>query len=189
MNGKTKKALATGLCAVAIAGASVFGTLAWLTDKTDPIQNTFTVGNVDITLAETTGPEYKMIPGYTLEKDPTVTVKANSEKSYVFVKVEKSNNFDEYMTYDMANGWTALDGVDGVYYREVESSTEDQEVYVLKSNQVTVKSTVTKELMDAAENSQPTLTFTAYACQYNKDGSTEFTAVEAWNTVNPTATE
>ena len=74
----------------------------------------------DVTLTETEE-EYKMVPGYTIHKDPKTTVVKGSEECYLFVKVEKSANFDSYMTYEMADGWTALEGVEGVYYREVTS--------------------------------------------------------------------
>ena len=36
-----------------VALVSVGGTIAWLTANTDPVVNTFTVGNIDIALAET----------------------------------------------------------------------------------------------------------------------------------------
>ena len=121
-----------------------------------------------------------MVPGNTIAKDPKVTVKANSEACWLFVKVEKSTNFDEFMTYGIADGWTALAGVDGVYYREVTSSTTDTEYYVLSGNSVTVKDSVTKEDFAGLKGTMPTLTFTAYACQ--KDNVT--TATQAWNFVN-----
>lgn len=172
-----KKKLTTVLAIVLVVALSVAGTYAYLTDQTKAIKNTFTVGNVGIGLAETTGDSYKMVPGNTISKDPQVTVKANSEDSYVFVKVEKSDNFDSFMTYTIADGWLPLDGVDGVYYREYGSVPTDTIYAVLKDNTVTVKSTVTKAMMDSLTvATYPTLTFTAYACQ-----SAGFdTAAAAW---------
>ena len=103
---KTKsKALLLTLCAVLLVAASVMGTMAYLT-STDKVENTFTVGNVKITLDEakvnTDGTlaapaervkanEYKLLPGHTYTKDPTVTVKAVSESSYVRMKVTFNN--------------------------------------------------------------------------------------------------
>lgn len=174
-----KKKIALSIAAIALViCCAVGGTLAWLTDKTGPVTNTFTVGNIDITLAETTGNSYKMVPGNTITKDPKVTVEGGSEACWLFVKVEKSN-FDNFMTYTIDSGWTALTGVDGVYYREVAASTTDQAFAVLTGNQVTVKDTVTKADMDGLTSSGatlPTLTFTAYAVQ--KAGFT--TADAAW---------
>ena len=95
----------------------VGGTLAWLTDQTDEVKNTFTVGDINIGLTETTA-DYKMVPGNTIAKDPTVTVKANSEACWLFVQVTESTDLKDFITYAIAEGWTALPGVDGVYYRE-----------------------------------------------------------------------
>ena len=160
-----KKKLTTVLAIVLVVALSVAGTYAYLTDKTGPVVNTFTVGNVNIDLTETTT-DYKMIPGMTINKDPKVTVKENSEDCWLFVKVEKSANFDSFLTYAMADGWTKLE--DGVFYRQVAASAADQDFAVLANNTVTVKPDVTKDMMDAIDNgtaAKPTLTFTAYACQ------------------------
>lgn len=184
-----KKSLALVLALAMIVVCVVGGTLAWLIDKTDPVTNTFTYGDIDITLAETTGTSYKMIPGYTIDKNPKVTVLAGSEKCFLFVKVDKSANFDKFMTYTIATDWTALTGVDGVYYRIVDASATNQEFGVLKDDQVIVKDNVTKADMDGLKANvatQPTLTFTAYACQYNSSNGTHFDAADAWAKVNPT---
>ena len=166
---------------VLVLCCAVAGTIAWLTDTTGTVTNTFTYGDINITLAETTGETYKMVPGNTIAKDPKVTVKANSEACWLFVKVEKSTNFDTFMTYSMASGWTALSGVDGVYYRTVDASTADQDFAVIKDNKVTVKDTVTKADFKALTvNTLPKLTFTAYAVQ--KDNVA--TAADAWAKVS-----
>ena len=105
MKAKTKtKALLMSLCAVLLVAASVLGTMAYLTDSKD-VKNTFTVGNVAIKLDEAkvdengtqvvddtladrvTRNEYKLLPGHTYVKDPTVTVLAPSVESYVRMKV------------------------------------------------------------------------------------------------------
>ena len=175
-----KKKLTVSLAVLALVACMTAGaTLAWLTAKTSSVTNTFTYGDINIELKETTGESYKMVPGNTIAKDPKVTVKANSEACWLFVKVEKSGNFDSFMEYGIASGWTKLDGVDGVYYREVDSPTDDTVFDVLKDNSVTVKTTVTKEQFNSL-TSNPTLTFTAYACQ--KDNVS--TATQAWNLVN-----
>lgn len=183
-----KKKLAIFLACVLLVGGIVGGTLAWLSDKTDPIVNTFTAGNIDITLEET--PEtYKMVPGCDIHKDPIVTVKANSEKCYLFVKLEKANDFDKFMTYEMAAGWTKLTGVagvDNVYYREVAASDVDQEFHVIKDDKITVSEDVTKAMMNAlTEDTYPTLTVTAYAAQYMQNSEQAFGVADAWAEVNP----
>ena len=101
---KTKsKALLLTLCAVLLVAASVLGTMAYLTSSAE-VKNTFTIGKVEIKLDETdvtnpTGPRvtansYKLMPGTTYTKDPTVTVKAGSEESYVRMKVTFNNATD-----------------------------------------------------------------------------------------------
>ena len=138
------------------------------------------MGDINIELKETTT-NYKMVPGNTISKDPKVTVQANSEACWLFVKVEKSSNFDSFMTYDMADGWTALPGVTGVYYREVAATTAATDFSVLKDNSVLVKDSVTKADLNAlTRDTFPTLTFTAYAVQ--KDNIA--TATDAWTKAN-----
>lgn len=159
-----KKALALVLALTLLVAGIVGGTLAWLTDQTAEVKNTFTVGDINIGLTETTA-DYKMVPGNTIAKDPTVTVKANSEACWLFVKVTESTDLKDFITYAIAEGWTALPGVDGVYYREVPTSAADQTFSVLAGDAVTVKSDVTRTMLETAKTDAPTLTFKAYAIQ------------------------
>lgn len=174
------------LSAALIVCATVAGTLAWLTDTTDPVVNTFTVGDINITLTESENLDLKMVPGRTITKDPKVTVKAGSEACWLFVKVVKSGNFDSFMTFEIANGWTELTEGSGVYYRIVGDKSADgatdEPFPVISGNKVTVKNIVTKaDLNGLTEATYPTLTFTAYAVQ--KDGIND--ATTAWGKVNP----
>lgn len=184
-----KKTLALFAALVLAVGCIVGGTLAWLIDKTDSVVNTFTTSDIDIKLEETKGGEnheFKMIPGYTIEKDPKVTVLTGSEECYLFVKLEKSANFDDFMTYQVADGWTALTGVDGVYYRQVATTEMGTAYSVLEGDQVSVKGTVTKEEMNGlTAGTYPTLTVTAYASQLYKNNKDTFTAAEAWKNAQP----
>ena len=188
-----KKGLAMVLALVLLAVCAVSGTLAWLTAKSDVVVNTFTTSDIKVKLEETTGTEYKMIPGYTIGKDPKATVLAGSEECYLFVKLEKSTNFDTYLEYAIADGWTKLEGegiTDTIYYRVVDGTTNQigTAYSVLKNDQVTVKGSVTKAQMndlDAEGVAKPTLTITAYASQLYKSAGVEFTAAEAWKNVTP----
>ena len=173
-----KKTLALVLALTLLVAGVVGGTLAWLTDQTAEVKNTFTVGDINIGLTETTA-DYKMVPGNTIAKDPTVTVQANSEACWLFVQVTKSENLDTFITYAIAEGWTELQ--DGVYYREVPASAADQTFSVLKGDAVTVKDTVTKAMLTAKDFANPTLTFKAYAVQKDNVAS----ASDAWAKVNP----
>lgn len=132
-----KKSIALVMMAVLLVAASVMGTLAYLT-STDAVENTFTVGKVAITLDEAKVTEYgkavtpasrvkentyKLIPGHEYTKDPTVHFAAGSEASWLFVKVENgiANIEADKKIADQitTNGWAALTGVDGVYYKQV----------------------------------------------------------------------
>ena len=180
-----KKKLTMVVSLLLVMALSIGGTLAYLTDKTDTVKNTFTIGKVDITLIETTGETYQMVPGQPIAKNPTVTVLKDSEACWLFVKIEE-NNVTNYLEYEVDTAWSKLEGVTGVYYKAIDSkvTAENGESFaVLADNQVTVKGSVTNELMDAAAQNAPTLTFTAYAIQKTGFDS----AAAAWSELtNPT---
>lgn len=194
------KTLVLLLAVMLLIGGTVGGTLAYLATKSNEVKNTFTASDINIELEETKPAENtaKMVPGGTIEKDPKVKVAQGSEPCYLFVKIDAANGValsgssatSDYITYEVADGWTKLEGegITGVvYYRTVTNSdtdtttalTENKEFGILKDNKVQVLSSVTKGMMDSlkAENAtKPTLTFTAYAVQ--KAGFT--TAGAAW---------
>ena len=176
------------LAVTLLIGCAIGGTVAWLTAKTDSVTNTFTYGDINITLAETTGNDYKIIPGVNIDKNPEVTVKKDSEACWLFVKVEEAGTFVEgKVTYSIADGWTQGDGTKipaNVYYREVNAVTTDTSFYILagdttyRNGVVKVSENLTKTEVNSI-TTQPTLTFTAYAVQ--KDGIS--TAADAWDKV------
>lgn len=186
------------LALVLVFGCAVGGTIAWLTATTDTVTNTFTYGDINIELFEhnydatknelgTTEVKkvenYKIIPGVNLPKDPTVRVKAGSEACWLFVKVEETGTFvTNKVTYSVKtgdDGWTALPGVDGVYYREVGAVTADTTFKVLTDDQVTVSDQLTKEDIKDITGTQ-VLKFTAYAVQREGINS----ATDAWAKVS-----
>ena len=194
------KPVALILALVLLVGGVIGGTVAWLIATPDPVVNTFTYGDINIELDETdtqldgdNNPntnEYEMMPGQSITKDPEITVKSGSEEMWLFVKLEKSSNFDTFMEYTVAEGWTALSGVDGVYYQHITAAdvaTADKKIAVIKDDTVTVKESVTKEQLNALDSGSsenyPTLTVTAYAVQYAGNA----TADDAWAkvTANP----
>lgn len=187
------------LAVVLLIGCAAGGTLAWLIAKTNPIENTFSAANINIDLEETPNADSddegtendiwvgKMVPGTTISKDPKVTVAGGSEACWLFVKVTEAGggvtvgtttySFDDFVTYAMATGWTAVPGTTNVYYREVAAATTDQTYDVISGNQVSIPDTVTKTMLDQATgNNAPSLTFTAYAVQ--KEGFAD--AASAW---------
>lgn len=198
--GRNFRGLVLVLALTLIVGVAGGATFAWLTAKTDPVVNTFTYGDINITLEETTGSDYKIIPGVDIGKDPKVTVKAGSEACWLFVKVEEENwpeltyvNKDgkavRKVNYDIADGWMALTGVENVYYRTIDDAvTADTEFYVLKGNDtypdgvITVSDTLTKIDTNEKLTGTPKLSITAYAIQ--KDGMD--TAAKAWAAIPDT---
>lgn len=174
------------LAVVLIVGISVGGTLAWLTDTTGPVTNTFTVGDIDINLAETTGSSYKFVPGDKLAKDPKVTVTARSEDCYLFVRITEKNNAvpgsttgEKVINWTVADGWTPVKGKTDYWYREVTSDTADQSFTVLtdeitndgKDGSVSVSTNVTKDMVTALTENPPQIIITAAAVQKDNIGT------------------
>lgn len=190
-----KKTLISIIAVALVICVSIGGVLAYLTDKTDTITNTFTVGNVDIDLTETWNTDAdkdgtndswsaKIIPGTTYTKDPVVTVEANSEECWLFVKFDENNNpstyFDYTSTLTAANGWTQGDGTNipaNVWYRSVDASNTGQTWNLLANDTITIKSTVGADDMTKAASA--TLSYTAYAVQ-----KANITAADAWAEVS-----
>lgn len=194
-----KKGLALVLALTLLVVGVVAGTLAWLTAKSDVVTNTFTTSDIKVKLKETTGTEYKMIPGYELAKDPKAWVVAGSEDCYLFVKLDWANNTytsgettKNYLNWAIAEGWTLVPGESNVYYRTVTSAQMSSDngatnAYpILAGNKVTVSGDITKEQMNAfTDATLPKLTITAYASQLNMNASTQFAPEAAWANVNP----
>ena len=179
--GVSTRAFVALLALVLVIGCAAGGTVAWLVATTGSVTNTFTYGDINIGLTESTGTSYKIIPGKDISKDPKVTVTGGSEACWLFVEVKETGTFvANKVTYAIADGWTALPGVNGVYYREVSAVTANTDFNVLKDNKITVSSELTKTEIPTAP---ATLTFTAYAVQ--KDGIDD--VATAWAKANPTA--
>lgn len=198
--GVASKTLVLALAVMLIVGATVGGTIAWLTDKTEAVVNTFTVGKVDITLTETWNTDTdndgkddswtaKMIPGATYTKDPIVTVETGSEDCYLFVRFDEINFPDHYLDYTSTltteNGWNRVPGeLLPVWYREVKASDTERSWHLLAGDTITVNGDkVTKENVTMASNAK--LAYTAYAVQLAKSSTENFTPAEAWAKVAP----
>lgn len=194
------------MMAVAVMVSCVVGgSVAWLL-TTASVTNTFTYGDINIALKETstgidddgddTTNEYPMMPGETIAKDPKVTVLKGSEDCWLFVKLTESANLDDFIIYEVdTTAWAQLlddagNPVAGVYFRLVKDLTADYTAGVLKGDQVQVKDTVTKAMLnaldaDSTNTTYPTLTVTAYAVQYSgfevaQGGTENAAAYQAW---------
>ena len=207
---KKFKALLVAACALLLVAASVFGTMAYLT-STDKVTNTFTVGRVAINLDEAKVTEdgkavtsaervkenrYKLLPGHTYTKDPTVTVLKGSESSYIKMTVTftKAKELDAifapngaeltsiFKGYDSAN-WIAKGNTENTdantrtyefWYKDaVGAPTADVKLDALFDS-ITVPSTINNDQLKTIADM--TITVNAYAIQ--ADGFK--TAEEAW---------
>lgn len=187
-----RKALMLILCAALLVSATVMGTLAYLQDTTQVVENTFSVGQVHIDLDETdvdvygdaTGEgrdkanTYKLIPGHTYTKDPIVHVQAASEVSYVFVKVENgiaAVEADKTIAAQMKdNGWNAISEGSNIFvYKEtVDARDTAKDIPVFGTFTVKTDAEITDTLTTAEIN------ITAYAIQ--ADGFDGKTAAEIY---------
>ena len=170
-----------------VLGISLHGVSSYLAAASPAVTNEFSA-NLDIDIAESDSGDgddneytntYEMVPGEDIEdKDPVVTIPKDTIDCWVYITIEKSDNFDEYLKYELAEGWTALgDDYPGTYYRMVETDKDkDQSFAVLKENKVKLQDGVDDDMINAIEN-PPQLMITAYAVQ---KASFEGKPLEAW---------
>lgn len=190
----SKKTLVILLAVTMMLAGAAGGTIAYLHSGAQEVKNTFTFGDISITLQETdTGldgdddintNQYQMNIGEAIAKDPTATVLAGSVDCWLYVKVDESENFADFMEYAIADGWTLLNGEDNIYWRYVPSAAEDQSFQVLADDTVYMKESVTlADLATLTEDTYPTLTFVAGAVQYDAENAAISTAEAAWQTI------
>lgn len=186
----SRKALVVLSLMMVLVLAAVGGTLAWLVDDTDPVVNTFATAGIDIELTENMDADGKwtmqMIPGTSKAKNPVVKVNRpeTDVDIWLFVKFEETvdeNVLTYTSTLTIANGWTALENVDNVWYRRVNANDPKIEWHLLENDIVSVSGNVTKNQIP---DNAGTMTYTAYACQV-ANGTSEFTPAEAWEILNP----
>lgn len=130
-----KKNVLTMALSVSLVGViAVGGTLAYLTANTEELTNTFsfTTNGIGLTLSETAtegigydinktsasegdGIEYtNIVPGATLDKEPSLTVAQNSVDCYVYALVtgiDTDTTDDFYTTW--GTNWNAVSGFQG----------------------------------------------------------------------------
>ena len=162
MNTRTRIAVILIVMSLVLLGAGV--TAAFVASASPPVINTFTVGDIRLSLSETTGTTYQLIPGTAVSKDPRLTVKAGNESCWLFFKANASQDLTSCVTCTPADGWTALQGYEGVYYRQVGELSQDQSFPLLLDDRIYIKADVTEQQLAALQTS-PTLSFTGYAIQ------------------------
>lgn len=155
MKAKVLKSLLLAAMAILLVVATVLATMAYLTSSS-AVSNVFTVGNITIDMketkvnnagepvnaagvkvdniadaAKTDTNSYHLLPGSSYLKDPTITVSADCDPSYLFVRVRNdlktiekgyAGHVDGALTIVeqlRANGWHEIEraenGVDAVF--------------------------------------------------------------------------
>lgn len=197
---KQTKVLLTLACALLLVAASVMGTMAYLT-STATVENTFTVGEaVAITLDEAkTGTDgvavtpavrvnankYKLMPGHTYTKDPTVRV--TGEDCYVFVTVsngisaiEATGNTTIAKQME-AHNWKVVDADKSLY---IYATGTDAKTAVSKNTNLvvfenfTVKGDADHTALSNVANAK--ITIKAYAVQKDGFEGADWTAAKIW---------
>lgn len=166
-----KKYIKPVMALVLVGAMTVGGTLAYLSDQTGTVTNTFTAGTgIDITLFETkwTGSEldytadpvkdntYALTSGAEFGKDPVVTVADTSASCYLFVDVTEfypsaydvdTYDIDDFLHYDVNaydDGTSAATATAG--WKEVtgtDSVTKNGNATYLVDNDITTATTTT----------------------------------------------
>ena len=175
-----KKIFLSSLALILILIFSVSATYAYLTDSAVAV-NTFTVGQVGISLTEDTAakssPGNILIPGLTYEKKPLITVDDESQPCWLFIELENGlEDIEAVGDTSIAaqlkkNGWLPLEDTENVYYySSVVSAGESIKTF----ESFTVSSDVTAEELAACDGA--TVGVTAYSVQAAGFNS----AADAW---------
>ena len=186
-----KKAMVMVLALAMVCVASVAGTLAYLSHKTEKVTNTFVIGSLfenatqDFALMEhklandgegvngvftlttdlvTTNKYKNVLPGVNVPKDPFVRVNGLKEDAYLFLVVE--DNTGNHISFVMDSKWEPYETENGksIYvYKEADND------YILDRNtteQINIlkdkKVTVDKAF---ADDTDINISFTAYIIQ------------------------
>lgn len=174
-----KRVVVSAAVILALILAAAPATYSYLTASSGRIVNTFAGGAISLTLdeakvdgngqatsdARVTENTYKVMPGVTLDKDPTVTVLAGSEECYVFLYVDDPLA-EEYFAIDYSSDWTAIASAGTstlyVYKSTIDASEEDVELTPIFT-QIEVSDSMTSD--EIAELGEVSVTIEAYAVQ------------------------
>jgi len=133
------KSLTLVLCVVLAITAFALGTTAYITDTAGAL-NRFTVGDVSIRVDESAvdaqgqpipgaqrveGNSYHLVPGHSYVKDPTVTIEAGSESTYVRMLVTLTKASELQAVFASLPVESYVQGWDSQQWRYV-SSTGDE---------------------------------------------------------------
>lgn len=190
MSKKLVKILALALSAVLLVGATIAGTVAYLTSQVQ-VSNTFTSGNVAITMNEAKADlygtpadpevrvesnEYKLIPGHQYTKNTKITVDPKSETCYLFVKIDaKFASVTDVDARLVALKWKPIAAGSTVYYYCADNN--NGAVVEAGSSITVIEHFKVNTDFDPTSDNFTSANFVAYAVQSDGFG----TAVDAWN--------
>ena len=160
-----KKLIISAIILSLVVTAGVGSLIAYFASVSGPVVNTFTVGEVEIELADAEVEVIPLVPGTTAERTSVVTVLRGSEDCYVYVKIEQPYELTQYTSYELAEGWINLGGIDGVYYRQVPKSAVNMKYHVFKNDEIAIGANLTKEKMSQLDAGGYEMKVTAYAIQ------------------------
>ena len=153
------------------------GTMAYFTDTTT-VTNTFTLGNVQISLSE---PSYNenaalaLMPGAEIDKDPTIT-NVGASPAYVFIKItEPCYNNQKIFTYTINAGWSIV-GTAGTCVASTGVSTAATVYAYGTSAQMT-------ELLTTSGNDETTALFDEVTL-LNSLTQADVVALNEWDAIN-----
>ena len=182
LKGNKAAAIISLVCIIALA-VSVPKTISYLSASSEKVVNTFAAGAISLKLDEAkvdgngqeaddsrvTENTYKIVPGRTLDKDPTVTVLEGSEVCYVFLYVDDPlslGTYADYFTVDYSSDWikAAQSGTASIYVYKttVDASENDVELPAIFT-QIKISINLTSEQAAALEGTE--ITVKAYAVQ------------------------
>lgn len=194
-----KKMLLALVALVLIITISVTGSLAYFTDKTEAVTNTFAAAKMlddngtftlteskatakgdgtfelDVTTRVKENSEYTVLPNVSIPKDPRIDITGLSIPAYLYVKVD--NALHTGMSFTLAEDWTQISDTN-VYYYTNKLTDAEYSIRILKDDMINVSSTY-----DGSNSGSCTLNFTAYSVQATGNGSD---AASAWNNVKGT---
>lgn len=199
----TVKKLVIAVVVLSLVLLGTIGTaLAFLVAESEVVTNTFTYGKIELELWENLvdedgeltedktyeGIEYlNIVPGDTVNKNPTATVKAGSEDCYVYVRVENNlvstavNAVNPVATLDIKPEWEKI-GADGdtvTLYRYTADPQQPGDFNVFEH--VTFSADLTVEDVATLKDIQDAIVIKAYAHQSdNTDVATADAAAIAW---------
>lgn len=147
---------------------------------------TATVHNPHISLGVDGDNSGVIIPGgdIVLENAPAVHLDKDSSPCYIFITIDRSDNFDNYLYFSLADGWYKYPDAEGVFFRinEEKITSDEGETYqVFRDNTLQVYRHLTR--MDIATLGEDKATISVSATAIMKDATVD-TAAAAWAAIN-----